>query len=70
VQDFEYGFQMAMMNRRLAPELETLFMMTDAEHFYVASRLVKEVARFGGDFESLVPDPVARAMSDKLTGEG
>ena len=66
VQDFEYEFQMTMMNRRLAPELDTLFMMTDAEHFYVASRLVKEVARFGGDFAGLVPDVVADAMRRKL----
>jgi pantetheine-phosphate adenylyltransferase len=66
VQDFEYEFQMTMMNRRLAPELDTLFMMTDAEHFYVASRLVKEVARFGGEFEGLVPPVVAEAMRARL----
>lgn len=66
VQDFEYEFQMTMMNRRLAPDVDTLFMMTDAEHFYVASRLVKEVASFGGDFEGLVPDVVAAAMKKKL----
>ncbi len=69
VQDFEYEFQMTMMNRRLAPELDTLFMMTDAEHFYVASRLVKEVARFGGDFDGLVPDVVATAMRAKLAAK-
>jgi pantetheine-phosphate adenylyltransferase len=69
VQDFEYEFQMTMMNRRLAPELDTLFMMTDAEHFYIASRLVKEVARFGGDFAGLVPDVVAEAMRAKLAEE-
>ena len=69
VQDFEYEFQMTMMNRRLAPELDTLFMMTDAEHFYVASRLVKEVARFGGEFAGLVPDVVADAIRRKLALE-
>ncbi len=44
-------------------------MMTDAEHFYVASRLVKEVARFGGDYQGLVPDAVADAMARKLAEE-
>ncbi len=66
VQDFEYEFQMTMMNRRLAPDVDTLFMMTDAEHFYVASRTVKEVARFGGDISGLVPDVVADAIAARL----
>lgn len=66
VQDFEYEFQMTMMNRRLAPDVDTLFMMTDAEHFYVASRTVKEVARFGGDITGLVPPVVAEAIARRL----
>ena len=47
--DFEYEFQLAHMNRHLAPEVETVFMMTAEENFYVSSSLVKEVASFGGD---------------------
>ena len=65
VQDFEYEFQMTMMNRRLAPDIDTVFMMTDEEYFYIASRTVKEVAALGGDISGLVPDVVARAMQGK-----
>jgi len=66
VQDFEYEFQMTMMNRRLAPDIDTVFMMTDEEHFYIASRTVKEVARLGGTIDGLVPEVVADAMFQKL----
>ena len=66
VQDFEYEFQMTMMNRRLAPDIDTVFMMTDEEHFYIASRTVKEVARLGGTIDGLVPDTVKQAMLLKL----
>ncbi len=66
VQDFEYEFQMTMMNRRLAPDIDTVFMMTDEEHFYIASRTVKEVAELGGTIDGLVPEPVAQAMFAKL----
>jgi pantetheine-phosphate adenylyltransferase len=62
VQDFEYEFQMTMMNRRLAPDVDTVFMMTDEEYFYIASRTVKEVAALGGDISGLVPEVVAREM--------
>jgi len=62
VSDFEYEFQMALMNRRLAPELETVFLMAKEEYSYVSSRLVKEVARLGGDVSGLVPPPVAAAL--------
>jgi pantetheine-phosphate adenylyltransferase len=62
VSDFEYEFQMALMNRRLAPELETVFLMAKEEYSYVSSRLVKEVARLGGDVSGLVPDAVADAL--------
>jgi len=62
VQDFEYEFQMTMMNRRLAPDVDTVFMMTDEEYFYIASRTVKEVAALGGDISGLVPEIVAREM--------
>jgi pantetheine-phosphate adenylyltransferase len=56
--DFENEFQMAHMNHRLAPELETFFMMTGQEHFYISSQTVKEVALFGGDLRGLVPENV------------
>jgi pantetheine-phosphate adenylyltransferase len=63
--DFEYEFQSAHMNRRLAPDVETLFLMTGEESFYVSSSLVKEVALMGGDVTGLVPAGVAAALADK-----
>ena len=66
VQDFEYEFQMTMMNRRLAPKLDTVFVMTDQDYFYIASRTVKEVARLGGDITGLVPPTVEAAIYAKL----
>ena len=65
VQDFEYEFQMTMMNRRLAPDIDTVFMMTDEEYFYIASRTVKEVAALGGDIAGLVPELVEAEMKKK-----
>ncbi|MFN7952604.1 MAG: pantetheine-phosphate adenylyltransferase [bacterium] len=64
--DFEYEYEMAMMNRRLYPDIETLFMMTSESNFFVSSRRVKEVMRFGGDVSSLVPPLVHRRLADKL----
>jgi pantetheine-phosphate adenylyltransferase len=66
VSDFEYEFQMAMMNRHLKPRIETIFMAASETHFYTSSRLVKEVARLGGDVRGLVPDPVHRRLMEKL----
>ena len=63
--DFEYEFQFAHMNRRLAPELDTVFLMTDERNFYVSSSLVKEVASLGGDVSGLVPAAVERALQEK-----
>ncbi|MBI2897208.1 MAG: pantetheine-phosphate adenylyltransferase [Deltaproteobacteria bacterium] len=65
VADFEYEFQMANMNRKLAPEVETIFMMTGEEYFYVSSALVKEVAALGGDVEDLVPKCVVGPLKRK-----
>ena len=56
--DFEYEFQMALMNRRLEPDVETVFMMPSEAYSYVSSRLVKEVVRLGGDVAGLVPPEV------------
>jgi pantetheine-phosphate adenylyltransferase len=66
VSDFEYEFQMAMMNRELAPGLETLFMMTGQDHFYISSRLVKEVVSLGGDISALVPKIVRKKLREKF----
>ena len=62
VSDFENEFQMALMNRRLAPEIHTVFLMTSFSNVYVSSSLIKEVYRFGGSVEDVLPPPSARAM--------
>ena len=66
VSDFEYEFQMALMNRRLKPKLETLFLMTGESEFYTSSRLVKEVVSLGGDVSGLVPDNVLKKLEAKF----
>jgi pantetheine-phosphate adenylyltransferase len=66
VSDFEYEFQMALANRQLAPDIETLFMMTSAEHLYLSSSIVKEIARLGGDVSALVPSLVEKQLKEKL----
>jgi pantetheine-phosphate adenylyltransferase len=63
--DFEYEFQLAHMNRHLAPAVETLFLMTSEESFYVSSSLVKEVALMGGDVSRMVPPAVVAALKAK-----
>ena len=69
ISDFEYEFQMALMNRRLAPSIETVYMMPAEEYSYVSSRLVKEVAELGGSVHGLVPAGVERRLKEKL-GKG
>lgn len=66
VADFEYEFQMANMNKKLYPEMETLFMMTGENYFFLSSHNVREVATFGGPLDDLVPENVARALREKL----
>jgi len=66
--DFEYEFQLAHMNRRLAPGIDTVFFMTDERNHYVSSSLVKEVASFGGDVSGLVPTAVAEALRKTYEG--
>lgn len=66
VQDFEYEFEMAMMNRRLMPELEIVFMMTDDAFFYVSSSMVREVAKLGGDVKGFVPPQVYRHLQERF----
>ena len=64
--DFEYEFQMALMNRHMKPNIDTLFLATGAAHFYTASRLVKEIASFDGSVQGLVPAHVERRLREKL----
>ena len=65
ISDYEYEFQMAMMNRKLDPELETLFMMPAEKYTYVSSRLIKGVFKLGGDVTELVPPLVMQRMKAK-----
>lgn len=62
VSDFDFEFQMALTNRKMAPEVETIFMMTDYKYSYLSSSLVKQIARLGGNIEGLVPPPVAKIL--------
>ncbi len=64
--DFEYEFQMALMNRHLAPRIETVFMVPSVETTYISSSIVREVARYGGNLEGLVQPPVAAALAAKF----
>ena len=68
ISDYEYEFQMALMNRRLAPDVETIFLMPDAKYSFVSSRLVKEVFRLGGSVDGLVPQFVVERMKAKSRG--
>jgi pantetheine-phosphate adenylyltransferase len=68
VADFEYEFQMALMNRHLAPGLETVFMVPSLDTTYISSSLVREVARFHGDVSGLVHPVIAEALRSKLQG--
>ncbi len=69
ISDYEYEFQMALMNRKLDPTLETIFMMPAEKYSYLSSRLVREVARLGGSVEGLVPDMVAERLKLKINGK-
>lgn len=64
--DYEYELQMAMMNRKLQPDLETVFMMPAEQYSYLSSRLVREVAKLGGSIQGLVPEMVERRLREKL----
>ncbi len=66
VSDFEYEFQMANMNRTLNPEIETVFVMTGEDYFYISSQLVREVASLGGDVSTLVPANVLSMLKTKF----
>ena len=66
VSDFEFEFQMALMNRKLSPHLEIVYLMPDVRYTYLNATLVKEVARLGGDVHDLLPAPVSRRLKAKL----
>lgn len=68
--DFEYEFQIALMNRRLAPDIETVFLMPREEYTYLSSRMVREVARFGGPLGEFVPAPVAELLRKRFPSQG
>jgi pantetheine-phosphate adenylyltransferase len=66
--DFEYEFEMALMNKRLNPAVETVFMMTSEEYFYVSSSRLKELVHFGAEIDAWVPPVVAKALREKIRG--
>ena len=69
VTDFEYELQMALINKKLAPEVETLFMMTSGKYSYLSSSIVKEVAGYGGTLAELVPDEIMPDIYKKLNSK-
>ncbi|MCM0648714.1 pantetheine-phosphate adenylyltransferase [Clostridium swellfunianum] len=70
VSDFEYEFQMALMNNKLNPNIETVFMMTNAKYSYLSSSSVKQVAMFGGCIKGLVPNEISDDIISKVNKEG
>lgn len=68
VSDFEYEFQMALTNKRLAKEIETFFITTNSKYAYLSSSIVKEVAKFGGDVTEMVPREIIQDIKEKIGG--
>jgi pantetheine-phosphate adenylyltransferase len=66
ISDFEYEFEMNQLNRKLAPEIESMYIFASANYSFLSSTGVKEIATFGGDVRDLVPDPVATALAERL----
>ncbi len=69
VTDFEYEFQMALINKKLSPDIETLFMMTNSEYSYLSSSIVKEVASYGASLNKLVPEEIMPDIFNKLNSK-
>lgn len=69
VTDFEYEFQQALINKKLNPELETLFMVTNQEYMYLSSTLVRQIAEFGGDIDMFVPEQIKDILKEKMIKE-
>jgi pantetheine-phosphate adenylyltransferase len=70
ISDYEYELQMALMNRRLEPNVETVFLMAGEAYSYISSRLIKEVFKLGGSIKGLVPELVEGRMRDKISNGG
>ena len=70
ISDFEFEFQMALVNQKLNPSIETLFMMTNSKYSYLSSSIVKEIAALNGDISSLVPPEVYDMVLDKFNSKG
>ena len=68
VSDFDYEFKMALMNKKLCPEVETMFMMTSQEHLYLSSSLVKEVSSYGASITDLVPIEIQKMVEERIGG--
>jgi pantetheine-phosphate adenylyltransferase len=68
ISDYEYEWQMALMNRRLRPEIETMFLMAGEAYSFISSQMVKEVLRLGGGISDLVPPAVERRLKDRIFG--
>ncbi|MBE7034912.1 MAG: pantetheine-phosphate adenylyltransferase [Ruminococcaceae bacterium] len=66
ISDFEYEFQMAQLNKKLNPEIETFFMVTNANYSYISSSIVKEIAHLGGDFSDLLPKEIYNDVKEKI----
>ena len=66
ISDFEYEFEMAQLNRKLDPDMESIYMIASPQYSFLSSTGVKEMATFGGDVSDLVPDAVAAALGDRL----
>ena len=70
VSDFEYEFQQALTNKKLNPELETMFLITSAENMYLSSSIVKQIASFGGDISNFVPECILADIRERLCTGG
>ena len=66
ISDFEYEFEMNQLNRKLAPDIESMYIFASANYSFLSSTGVKEIATFGGDIGDLVPEPVAKALAERL----
>jgi pantetheine-phosphate adenylyltransferase len=69
ISDFEYEFEMNQLNRKMAPDIESVYLMSDSQFSFLSSSGVKELAMFGGDINGLVPDPVAARLQEELARE-
>ena len=68
--DFEYEFQMALTNKQLNPDLETMFLATSSQYMFLSSSMVKQVAGFGGDIKDFVPECIAQTITERLSTGG